>query len=103
MSQKREDQLAHLNLDIAPASPAAQSDMPALNRENSVASVSSICNLPPDTQKFLKFAGQYKLSNFLCYLKKNCPTLGLSISVKTRFGQITILTTSIFKKINVFC
>ncbi|XP_060080556.1 E3 ubiquitin-protein ligase HUWE1-like [Ylistrum balloti] len=59
-SQKREDQLAHLNLDVAPASPAAQSDTPHLNRENSVASMSSICNLPPDTQKFLKFAETHR-------------------------------------------
>ncbi|XP_021341229.1 E3 ubiquitin-protein ligase HUWE1-like isoform X3 [Mizuhopecten yessoensis] len=59
-SQKREDQLAHLNLDVAPASPAAQSDPPLLNRENSVASMSSITNLPPDTQKFLKFAETHR-------------------------------------------
>ncbi|XP_033745348.1 E3 ubiquitin-protein ligase HUWE1-like isoform X3 [Pecten maximus] len=59
-SQKREDQLAHLNLDVAPASPASQSDTPHLNRENSVASMSSICNLPPDTQKFLKFAETHR-------------------------------------------
>ncbi|XP_069142505.1 E3 ubiquitin-protein ligase HUWE1-like isoform X2 [Argopecten irradians] len=59
-SQKREDQLAHLNLDVAPASPASQADTPHLNRENSVASMSSISNLPPDTQKFLKFAETHR-------------------------------------------
>ena len=53
-SQKREDQLAHLNIDFAPASPAASSETPSLMRENSVTSIST---LPPDAQKFLKFAG----------------------------------------------
>ena len=66
---KREDQLAHLNADImAPASPAAptgsQSDSTVgahptvITREDSVMSVSAVtATLPPDTQKFLKFAG----------------------------------------------
>ncbi|VDI57331.1 E3 ubiquitin-protein ligase HUWE1 [Mytilus galloprovincialis] len=58
-SQRREDQLAHLNIDFAPASPAAStsSETPALARENSVSSISS---LPPDTQKFLKFAETHR-------------------------------------------
>lgn len=67
---KREDQLAHLNADImAPASPAAATDSQqdasganahpsVITREDSVMSVSAVtATLPPDTQKFLKFAG----------------------------------------------
>lgn len=66
--QRREDQLSHLNLsdDLAPPSPSpapTTSDgavsAGALTRENSIMSVSSAAtNLPPDTQKFLKFAGE---------------------------------------------
>lgn len=56
-SQKREDQLAHLNIDFAPASPAASSETPSLMRENSVTSIST---LPPDAQKFLKFAETHR-------------------------------------------
>ena len=60
-SQRGEDQLAHLNIsDTAPLSPApsggeAQAGM--LSRENSAASVLGATNVPPDTQKFLNFAG----------------------------------------------
>ena len=58
--QKREDQLAHLNIDFAPASPAAggssMDNSLLISRENSVA---SIVGLPTDTQKFLKFAGEF--------------------------------------------
>lgn len=57
---KREDQLAHLNMDM-PASPQPSSSStdstPALNRENSMQSSTSTAHLPPDAQKFLKFAG----------------------------------------------
>ncbi len=64
--QRREDQLSHINSDAAPPSPAApssgsESGQPTgmLTRENSVMSVSSSSsNLPPDTHKFLKFAGK---------------------------------------------
>lgn len=63
-SQRREDQLAHLNMDLAPASPAASSsDTPApVQRDGSITSVSSLTALPPDTQKFLKFAGKMNLT-----------------------------------------
>ncbi len=76
---KREDQLAHLNDDIAaPASPAAggggvepqpstsggsvatSSGAAVITREDSVMSVSAVsASLPPDTQKFLRFAGRW--------------------------------------------
>ncbi|XP_078340185.1 E3 ubiquitin-protein ligase HUWE1-like isoform X5 [Crassostrea virginica] len=61
-SQRREDQLAHLNMDLAPASPAASSsDTPApVQRDGSITSVSSLTALPPDTQKFLKFAETHR-------------------------------------------
>ena len=80
-SQKKEDQLAHLNLDIAPGSPAAQTSSETgatggLMRENSLASVSSMSNLPPDTQKFLKFAGKD-------YSRNNC--MGGRKAVKLKF------------------
>lgn len=62
--QRREDQLAHLNMDLqAPASPASNAmgtaaDQGPLTRENSIMSMSLVSsNLPPDTQRFLKFAG----------------------------------------------
>ncbi|KAK6177350.1 hypothetical protein SNE40_015469 [Patella caerulea] len=60
---KREDQMAHLNLEMAPPSPSPAlpaEDTLLLSRENSVASVSSIIHLPPDTQKFLKFAETHR-------------------------------------------
>ena len=59
--QKREDQLSHLNIDLAPTSPqpSQSSDHPGLlSRENSMQASSSVINLPPDAQKFLKFAGR---------------------------------------------
>lgn len=63
---RREDQLAHLNAEMAPPSPSASNNPAAsaetsmpLTRENSVASVSSLAHLPPDAQKFLRFAGEY--------------------------------------------
>ncbi|KAK3102129.1 hypothetical protein FSP39_009035 [Pinctada imbricata] len=63
-SQKREDQLSHLNPDMAPASPAASSSenpAPAIARENSVSSsVSSMSTVTSDTQKFLKFAETHR-------------------------------------------
>ncbi|XP_053377275.1 E3 ubiquitin-protein ligase HUWE1-like isoform X3 [Mercenaria mercenaria] len=56
---KREDQLAHLNMDMPPSpQPAPSSDVPPLNRENSLQT--SVSNLPPDTQKFLKFAETHR-------------------------------------------
>ena len=60
--QRGEDQLSHINMDMAaPPSPATQSTSDAsgaLTRENSVMSMSQVSsNLPPDTQRFLKFAG----------------------------------------------
>ena len=63
LAQRREDQLAHLNVDItmpmSPAPSSSQDVVSLLSRENSVASVVSMtCALPPDTQKFLKFAGR---------------------------------------------
>ncbi len=69
---RREDQLSHLNVDIAaPASPAGadsntdasaggQAHPSTISREDSVMSVSAqTAALPPDTQKFLKFAGMF--------------------------------------------
>lgn len=62
--QKKEDQLSHLNVDlILPQSPApsgSQDLMGLLSRDNSMASVVSAA-VPPDTQKFLKFAGKWNL------------------------------------------
>ncbi|CAH1782935.1 unnamed protein product [Owenia fusiformis] len=62
--QKREDLLTHLNVDMsAPLSPAMSSsidNLGALTRENSVVSVSSMANLPPDTLKFLRFAETHR-------------------------------------------
>lgn len=61
--QRREDQLAHLNVEVAaPSSPSPviSSEIehaPVLSREDSFMSVSYMSNLPADTQKFLKFAG----------------------------------------------
>ncbi|XP_064633553.1 E3 ubiquitin-protein ligase HUWE1-like isoform X3 [Lineus longissimus] len=66
-AQRREDQLAHLNVDIGmpmsplPAASSSQDVIGLLTRENSVASVVSMtCSLPPDTQKFLKFAETHR-------------------------------------------
>ncbi|XP_046372246.1 E3 ubiquitin-protein ligase HUWE1-like isoform X1 [Haliotis rufescens] len=64
---RREDQLAHLNAEMAPPSPSASNNPAAsaetsmpLTRENSVASVSSLAHLPPDAQKFLRFAETHR-------------------------------------------
>ena len=58
---RREDQLAHINMEMAPPSPSpgpststTESSAVTIPRENSSA---CIAHLPPDTQKFLKFAG----------------------------------------------
>lgn len=62
-AQKREDQLAHLNVDVAPASPSPAPNMESsalLTRENSLASVSSLGHISSDTQKFLKFAETHR-------------------------------------------
>ena len=61
--QKREDQLSHLNIDLAPTSPqpSQSSDAPPLSRENSIQASLSASNLSPDAQKFLKFAGKLVL------------------------------------------
>lgn len=61
---KREDQLAHLNMEMAPPSPSpgpscADGPLSLVGRENSGIAMASITHLPPDTQKFLKFAGIY--------------------------------------------
>lgn len=57
---KREDQLAHLSMDMPPSpQPSASgTDKPAFNRENSMQTSTTSVSLPPDTQKFLKFAGR---------------------------------------------
>ncbi|WAR27034.1 HUWE1-like protein [Mya arenaria] len=58
---KREDQLAHLNVDM-PASPQPSGsavDRPGLNRENSM-QTSITASLPPDAQKFLRFAETHR-------------------------------------------
>ena len=61
-NQRGEDQLAHLNISdtapLSPAPPGGEGQAGMLSRENSVASVSGATNVPPDTQKFLNFAGQ---------------------------------------------
>ena len=59
-SQKREDQLSHLNIDLAPTSPQPSQlpDTPGFSRENSIQGSQSMVNLTPDAQKFLKFAGK---------------------------------------------
>ena len=65
VAPKREDQLAHLNMEMAPPSPSpgpsatnvgVDSSAMSITRENSSA---CIAHLPPDTQKFLKFAGRF--------------------------------------------
>lgn len=68
---RREDQLAHLNMEMAPPSPSpgpssAEGPLSLLARDNSGIAMASITHLPPDTQKFLKFAGLYSTQlNFL--------------------------------------
>ncbi|KAL3853804.1 hypothetical protein ACJMK2_017313, partial [Sinanodonta woodiana] len=67
---RKEDQLSHLNsMDIGPASPAAASASTSstsdshpqvLSRENSLQMVANTTHLPPDTQKFLKFADTHR-------------------------------------------
>ncbi|KAL8595169.1 hypothetical protein ACOMHN_013842 [Nucella lapillus] len=61
---RREDQMAHLNVEMAPPSPSpgpstasVESSTISITRENSAA---SIAHLPPDTQKFLKFAETHR-------------------------------------------
>ncbi|XP_023930490.1 E3 ubiquitin-protein ligase HUWE1 [Lingula anatina] len=64
VQQRREDQTAHLNIEVqapmSPYMPSSSQELPGLTRENSVMSVSSIANLPPDTQKFLRFAETHR-------------------------------------------
>ncbi|XP_070192440.1 E3 ubiquitin-protein ligase HUWE1-like isoform X3 [Littorina saxatilis] len=66
VTPKREDQMAHLNMEMAPPSPSPgpsttsvgmEPSGVSLTRENSVA---CIAHLPPDTQKFLKFAETHR-------------------------------------------
>ncbi|XP_055882443.1 E3 ubiquitin-protein ligase HUWE1-like isoform X4 [Biomphalaria glabrata] len=62
---KREDQLAHLNMEMAPPSPSpgpscADGPLSLVGRENSGIAMASITHLPPDTQKFLKFAETHR-------------------------------------------
>lgn len=63
--------MAHLNMEMAPPSPSPgpsttsvgmEPSGVSLTRENSVA---CIAHLPPDTQKFLKFAGRFGWCFFL--------------------------------------
>ncbi|XP_076447673.1 E3 ubiquitin-protein ligase HUWE1-like isoform X2 [Babylonia areolata] len=61
---RREDQMAHLNVEMAPPSPSpgpstasVETSTVSITRENSAA---SIAHLPPDTQKFLKFAETHR-------------------------------------------
>lgn len=61
---RREDQMAHLNVEMAPPSPSpgpstasVETSTMSITRENSAA---SIAHLPPDTQKFLKFAETHR-------------------------------------------
>ena len=93
-NQRGEDQLAHLNIsDTAPLSPAppggdAQPGM--LSRENSVASVSGTANVPPDTQKFLNFAGLSLLHWFRRSLPFMSFILTLTMSKPLKNPQITL-------------
>ena len=81
--RKREDQLSHLNVDLAPpmspAGPPAQSatggseltqsvsHLSGISRQDSALSSSVISMaLPPDTQKFLQFAGMWTVVTALC-------------------------------------
>ncbi|XP_059143196.1 E3 ubiquitin-protein ligase HUWE1-like isoform X5 [Physella acuta] len=62
---RREDQLAHLNMEMAPPSPSpgpssAEGPLSLLARDNSGIAMASITHLPPDTQKFLKFAETHR-------------------------------------------
>ncbi|BFZ10773.1 hypothetical protein BsWGS_13813 [Bradybaena similaris] len=62
---RREDQLAHLNMEMAPPSPSpgpssAEGHPALLARESAAIVMSSITHLPPDTQKFLKFAETHR-------------------------------------------
>ncbi|CAG5120620.1 unnamed protein product, partial [Candidula unifasciata] len=62
---RREDQLAHLNMEMAPPSPSpgpSSADGPPalMTNEASAIVMSSITHLPPDTQKFLKFAETHR-------------------------------------------
>ncbi|CAL1528834.1 unnamed protein product [Lymnaea stagnalis] len=64
-ASKREDQLAHLNMEMAPPSPSpgpssAEGPLSQLARDNSGIAMASITHLPPDTQKFLKFAETHR-------------------------------------------
>jgi E3 ubiquitin-protein ligase HUWE1 len=59
---RREDQLAHLNMEMAPPSPSPAPSTTQLETQGPMGiardgSSSSIAHLPPDVQKFLKFAG----------------------------------------------
>ncbi|RUS89503.1 hypothetical protein EGW08_002736 [Elysia chlorotica] len=62
---KREDQLAHLNMEMAPPSPSpgpspGPEPVTVIGRESSGITMASITHLPPDTQKFLKFAETHR-------------------------------------------
>ncbi|XP_035825881.1 E3 ubiquitin-protein ligase HUWE1 isoform X3 [Aplysia californica] len=63
---RREDQLAHLYMEMAPPSPspgpstAPEGPISMVTRDNSGIAMASITHLPPDTQKFLKFAETHR-------------------------------------------
>ena len=88
-AQKREDQLAHLNVDVAPASPSPAPNMESsalLTRENSLASVSSLGHISSDTQKFLKFAGKFFVFACVCL----CMQLDIDYNYKV-FAKVDYL------------
>ena len=73
-SSRREDQLAHLYMEMAPPSPspgpssADSSASGAIALDSSGIAMGSITHLPPDTQKFLKFAGNVLFAIFNIFL-----------------------------------
>ena len=65
---KREDQLDHLNMEMPPSPQptSTTTDRPqGYSRENSMQASMSTVNLPPDTQKFLKFAGKFIVVKYM--------------------------------------